>query len=227
MSLSIGSVAPIKTEKETEVLRDGSLKLALVEWNDGPGRIWGLKAVWNDDAWNNFQGLEKELFDGAFISDQPGPFKRLGAFCVLVQYFPFFDLQKHDGSPLDDPARSEVLWLPRIAVWSLSHEASVLRLNDSPLPFTPGFPSAHMLVDFIGYLRNLKNSAIKNPDSILKKDLLAERAITVGIILEGATYASISPSDLLLKFTHNSAKCRTAFNGEQKADLDTQDPDYA
>jgi len=199
------------------------------KWNHQPGELWGIKCEWDADAWRELKARESGIFDGIRTLAQPGPFKRLGAFAVLNQYRPSFQLRdRANNRPLDGKALA--LWVPRVTLWLQPFYGSGLTMNQRRLNLQLGCPTLHFQVDLIGYLRSVYGSLNGHPAFRDECDILTERILTMGLIIESAAYAVTSGMRALQDFVAGSGncfeRCDSRFMDEQLVDMIFNDPAF-
>lgn len=194
----------------------------LEKWNHQPGGLWGIGCTWDAGAWAELKAREVRIFDGTRCLAQPGPFKRLGAFAVLNQYRPSFRLFDHaSGRPLD--AKELALWVPRVTLWLQPFYGSALTMGQGRFRLPLGCPTPHFQVDLIGYLRSVYCSLADDPACKAEDDILTERIITMGLIIEAAAYAVAGGLKNLQEFVTGSGncfeRCDAQFLDEQLIDI--------
>ncbi|MBX3748638.1 MAG: hypothetical protein KF897_00960 [Opitutaceae bacterium] len=198
------------------------LAYGLDKWNHQPGGLWGIRCAWDAAAWAELKAREAQIFDGRRCLAQPGPFKRLGAFAVLNQYGPCFRLfECASGRPLD--AQALALWVPRVTLWLQSFYGSGLTMNQGQFRLPLGCPTLHFQVDLIGYLRSVYGSLADDPACKAEDDVLTERIITMGLIIEAAAYAVAGGLKNVQGFVTGSGncfeRCDARFLDEQLIDI--------
>jgi len=221
---SITAISPLPLLGTERLLAHG-----LAKWNHQPGELWGIGSEWDAGAWTSLKTRETGIFDGKRSLAHPGPFKRLGAFAVLNQYQPSFRLwDRANGRPLD--AQALALWVPRVTLWLLPFYGSGLTLNQRPLNLRFGCPTLHFQVDLIGYLRSLYTLVTDDPALRDECDVLTERIITMGLIIESSSYAVTSGMQALQDFVTGSGncleRCDSRFVDEQVVDMIFNDPRF-
>lgn len=208
-----------------QLTREDALRKALDDWNSRVGTRWALQARWNPDDYANLLKLEELSFDGDLMSDRPGPFKLLGAFFLFYLIAPPYDLFRHDNSPADEAQLEK--WLPRVAMWSYRYNYAVVEFAGKPLALPPGFPTYHLFVDFMGYIRSIRRTFSHNPSSAFSKTNIVERISSLALVLEASTYGRQATTPLLSNFTKVADQCLKQLTPEQQWDIDLNDPDYA
>lgn len=194
--------------------REQSIEYGLEKWNAQPGAAFQVRVTLNNDQWAQYALRETTIFNGAWLLKQPGPFKRLASFAVGCQYYDLFDITSTDGRSI-----STVDWAPRIALWLLEFVAPSISVRGKPLRLTIASPTAHFQADLIGYLRSLRAILGKHPEHRSEMGLNTERIITVGLILEAATYASSAGIDCISEFLTAADSCVAGASGPTKKEL--------
>ncbi len=199
------------------------------KWNHQPGELWHIRCAWDAGAWQALKGREAQIFDGRRCLANPGPFKRLGAFAVLNQYAPCFQLwEARSGRPLDADALA--LWVPRVTLWLQPFYGSSLTVGGRRLSVDLGCPTPHFQVDLIGYLRSVFRILSRNPAFRGEQGILTERIIALGLIVEAAAYAVTSGMEALREFIMAAGncleRCEAGFKEEQIVDLIFNDPKF-
>lgn len=201
------------------------LSHGLDKWNAQPGELWKIRAEWDACAWAKHLQVEGLIFNGTRLLTQPGPFKRIGSFAALNQYWPGFRLQHADnGVPLD--AEAMALWVPRVTLWLVPFYARSLIMAGARFQLQVACPTAHFQADLLCYLRSLYHVLDRHPAFKEEMGILTERIITLGLILEAATYATTSGMEPLRSFTEGAGPCLAVGNEELHIDLVFNEPRY-
>lgn len=170
----------------------------LALWNLFPGDLWSVKAAFDEAGFARCDKLISRAFDdGVLLPKEPGPYKRLAAYALGVQYF----------SPYVWPTGcAPELWEPRIAVWTLANLGRMVLANTNP-PLPPvRFPTLHIQIEIVAHLRSIHTS-LQRRSSPVEIDTFAERVTQLGLIFEGVAYASYPNADRLAKFRPLAAAC--------------------
>ena len=197
----------------------------LDKWNAQPGELWNIRAEWDADAWTRHLQMEGQIFNGTRLLNQPGPFKRIGAFAALNQYWPGFRLQHAgNGAPLSPEAMA--LWVPRVTLWLIPFYARSLIMAGAKFQLQVACPTAHFQADLLCYLRSLYHVLDRHPAYKHEMGILTERILTLGLIFEAATYATTSGMEPLCSFTEGAGPCLAAGNDELHIDLVFNEPRF-
>lgn len=218
------ATAPIPVLNTEQLLAYG-----LAKWNTQPGAIWNICGEWDAGAWQALGAREGQIFNGDRALKQPGPFKRLGAFVVLNQYWPCFRLRDSRSGQWLSP-EAAALWAPRLTVWLLPFYARGLAMNGSSLTLKVECPTPHFQADLIGHLRSLFRLLDQDPDLREEWDLLTERILSLGLTIEAATYAATSGMEPLRAFVTAPGncfeRCDPAFKDELMIDIIFNEPRF-
>ena len=218
------ATAPIPVLNTEQLLAYG-----LAKWNAQPGAIWNILGEWDAGVWREQGSREVRIFDGDRSLKQPGPFKRLGAFAVLNQYWPSFRLRDSRNGQLLSP-EAMALWAPRLTVWLLPFYGRGLAMNGNSLSLKVECPTPHFQADLIGHLRSLYRLLDQDPGLRDEWDLLTERILSMGLTIEAATYAATSGMAPLREFVTAPGncfeRCDSAFKDELTIDIIFNEPKF-
>lgn len=162
-----------------------TFRFALKRFNDIPGSVFAVSATMDEGNLRHCVDAFDRISKLGFPND-PGPFKRLGAFALLSQIWPPFSVR----GTIPTSAPTLIEWGPRLSVWALPVFASKMEIEGvGNLIGDLTFPTPHFQVEFIGYLRNMAHG--REVTRIVANDtLLLERVTATGLILEACSYAS-------------------------------------
>ena len=214
------ATTPIPSLNDGQMLYHG-----LDKWNAQPGALWNIRAEWDADAWARHLHIEGQIFNGARLLNQPGPFKRIGAFAAFNQYWPCFRLRDALSGEVLTP-ESMALWVPRVTLWLLPFYARSLIVAGIRFQLQVACPTAHFQTDLLCYLRSLYRVLDLHPAYKEEMGILTERIITLGLIIEAATYATTSGMEPLRNFTEGAGPCIAVGNEELHIDLVFNEPRY-
>lgn len=179
------------------------LDLALRRFNDIPGLAYSIKASILPNNLQKCCEAFKRVSVLGFPND-PGPFKRLGAFSVLSQVWPPFQVDPADTTD------TNLIWGPRLVVWFLPVMAAALEFDDDgPCIRDMLLPTPHFQVEFIAFLRNMANGSVPpapSPDD----SCLLERATATGLMLEACAYVPTKINHSDTSFYSKAAACLEA-----------------
>lgn len=128
------------------------LGFGLSQFNDICGAVYSVKASLNDENLKTASAAFERICTLGF-PENPGPFKRLGAFAILSQIWPFFTVTHVIEGRTESPEELEIIWQPRIIVWILPIFAAALEISgQEPSISQLVLPTPHFQVEFIAYL---------------------------------------------------------------------------
>jgi hypothetical protein len=130
-------------------------------------RIKPLRAIAITGSKGNLEDcrtISRDLFNGFFFPERPGPFKRVAAFVVLGRLFPFLKFRPADGLDVESAIRFANYetthkaneWLTRAMVRTIPILFAQLEveINGKRIPLAwKGFPSWHYELEFHEFLR--------------------------------------------------------------------------
>ena len=186
--------------QDAQVGRD-LLSYGLRRFNDICGNVYSVQAQLDESnlakCCETFTGFSAQ----GFPSD-PGPFKRLGGFCVLSQQWNPFNISATLPSVACDDF--DLIWGPRLAVWMLPIMSAALVMDDStPCIEELVLPTPHFQVEFIAYLRNMLFGSKQYGEAC--DELLFERTTSMGLLLESCAYSVPHTQRRINRRLHGSA----------------------
>lgn len=200
------------------------LSLIAKRFNSLSGYAYSVSITANRRSLENCCFAFRRITELGFPQDS-GPFKRLGAFAILCQEFFPFDVTI-ESRP--DEFDAEVIWAPRVAVWSLPIFAESLSINaDRSFLHSFTLPTPHFQVEFISYLRNMVHG--RNVTGLLPSDhVLLERTTATGLILEAAAYVPADLHERLKGLMTHASACLDAISQDNVLSDDCRfnDPDF-
>ena len=187
------------------------LDVAIRRFNGVPGLAFSVDASLHEQNLRQCCDTFRRVSHLGF-PDDPGPFKRLGAFACFAQAMPLFNVKNALGPDIPDIL---AIWLPRLVVWTLPVFAAALEV-DGEARCIDDFvlPTPHFQVEFIGYLRNMfkgsEQTGQSPPDA-----LLLERATATGLILEACAYMPINADRPNRSLYSKAATCLDAIAADE------------
>jgi hypothetical protein len=179
------------------------IRKAVEEWNQLPGEVWDIRAEVDDAALQRCFTIADTIFGQDPFPDKPGPFKLMAAFSLAVQYSSPFRWSAGPRSKYfsDDPKH----WEPRLTVWILPYLSELLLLGANSIGIPVMFPTPHLQLEAINYLRIVHQS--KQGTDPIDLDHLTEQVLLFGLCLEGSSYASFPDVTRLAPIMKHAEKC--------------------
>jgi hypothetical protein len=179
-------------------------KAAVKHWNELPGEIWDIKVQIDEPALTQCLQVADSVFGDGRFPEKPGPFKLLASYALAVQYLSPYNWKAGPRASFDTGAR---YWDPRLVIWTLPYVSELLTLGaeKKPLPVPITFPTPHLQLEAINYLRIVHQS--KQGASVVDPDHLIEQVLLFGLCIEGSAYASYPDTSRLAPIMKHAEKC--------------------
>lgn len=207
----------------------GSALLAtgLKRFNDITGQAYAIEVEIHEENLRSCCAAFDRIAKIGF-PEQPGPFKRLGAFAVLAQaYAPF--LVKSNQLARVLPENADIVWGARLVVWTLPVFAASLELNNDNGPSIGDvlLPTPHFQVEFIAYLRAMAHGQAELKLTV-DDHLLLERSTATGLMLEACAYVPRRIAHTDTGFYSKAASCLEAIADDEllRDDWKFNDPGF-
>src|ERR1051325_7474225 len=124
------------------------------DWNLASSKVYGIDLYIVENSVVACCDKGAELFSSGCFPDQPGPFKRAAAFCVLGTLYPFFKMTGEQAPQRDFERHA---WLARFMALSIPAVLARTKVNVNGkwvvLDDWRGFPSPHYLLEFLAWRR--------------------------------------------------------------------------